>query len=200
MNKSNVLKKLIVVACIGMATLVVSCGGGLDFGTNPVKTVTVKMKGDFDVVKVGLWGSVSGNVFASANCVDGSFVIELPAQVDGRLLLDPQMEFYGLDVSDKKARIRNVQIMGFKTGSPEGSPIRVTSSHIGLAHAGAELYYVDRDVTITGSATAYGRTVVYEQCDLKKGWNFIYHYSDNNPDDMVTTYTVSNPGRLKWGL
>ena len=65
----------------------------------------------------------------------------------------------------------------------------------------AMLSYIDSDVIITGETTI-GELIkakaIYD-CNLKKGWNFLYIlFSGDEENGLVTRTTTSNPGGLVW--
>ena len=66
----------------------------------------------------------------------------------------------------------------------------------------AALVYVDNDVIITGSYSNNDdmiKTTVSYDCNLKKGWNFMYVLLSGDGEGRLTGRTTTeNPGGLKW--
>ncbi|MDR1347065.1 MAG: hypothetical protein LBJ63_01350 [Prevotellaceae bacterium] len=154
------------------------------------------------------------DVIATANYVNGGFMMTLPAKVDDHLLTPITSAFRnetipdGVTVTNPNAKILGINFLfAFKSGNQIGRfeyGYEIDDSHSTLVW----YVYADRDVSITGSysyiaddpsSTKYSYSYNFS---LKKGWNehcTIYGYSE---EDKESTTSLSNtkPNGLKWSF
>jgi len=178
----------------------------------------------FDNVKAVLYyGNNYEYVVNEANYTNGGFTIKLPATIDNKYLLpvvdvdEEDQSSNWATVSDNTAVGNGINFEGYESDSYMGdfyygtASQNQTSTSISIYSAEGTYLYVDKDVTITGSATETevtdGITVNIKStanAALKKGWNIVYYtisISANGNDGTASgtlSITTQDPGGLKW--
>ncbi|MDR2127248.1 MAG: hypothetical protein LBP63_10520 [Prevotellaceae bacterium] len=150
-------------------------------------------------------GAVLYNILASAEYVDGGFMMTLPLLIldDKWTPISNNVIPDGVNVSDPHVKTTSVDYLAtFKNGQATGKfeYICKTADNHDIC---ASYIYVDRDITITGSSDKEedNWTVINifdNIVELKKGWNEVYVTSIGGINS--TTFITSNvkPDRLKW--
>ncbi|GHV66642.1 hypothetical protein FACS1894199_10480 [Bacteroidia bacterium] len=139
-------------------------------------------------------------VVAAGTYANGGFTVNLPATLSPSHLVEAvDGESEGVTVSDKKARIAfgEFEIYAYKNSNVVGAFYCAIDGREDVL----ELYYADRDVSITGTELEEyeGSTYIYNyNLYLKKGWNIVYWgwSASNNTETYEDTTTI--PGGLKW--
>jgi hypothetical protein len=126
----------------------------------------------------------------AAPCQNGKFTITLPETIDSRWLVEPYAKESQstLKVSDRG--VRTTAMSGFSSDSGDIAPFSEDGTVTGT------LFYVDRNVTITGYEQ-YKNKAEYN-LDLKAGWNWVYITEKN--ETTFSTSTAKPNAELKWYL
>ena len=140
---------------------------------------------------------------ASVDYNNGIFVIEIPeTAVKDQNLINITDIFFDVPseiaISEPNAKGTYLSIFGYKDDEAFGEFWH--HKYTDTRNTSATFVYVDRDLTIIGSAEVDndGDTFTDEySLDLKKGWNIFYHiYSESSVSDYKTT-TEPQSG-MKW--
>ncbi|GHV61203.1 hypothetical protein FACS1894199_07890 [Bacteroidia bacterium] len=152
---------------------------------------------------------VNGNEYnydlASGTYINGRFSITLPATVPAKYLktIDKLQEEGLLTISNPAVKYANVyyidafngaEYVGDFTYRQDGTNSEITSGY----------YYVDSDVTITGSYTDddgdWTSKTTWNNVSLKKGWNIVYEKWSSSETTKTSTYeyTTTEPDGLAW--
>jgi hypothetical protein len=161
-----------------------------------------------DSVKLILYASNTYNVFTSAYA-EGGFALDLPASVDDKYLSNELvlLSLLGdIKVSNLDVRVKTeMTLAAYKRTEVAGYSIPVGEFYHGTAdetHRGY-LYYVDGDVTITGTYSQENKENgrieknVYE-INAKKGWNIMYEEDQTSETMKLEIYTTKAPADAKW--
>jgi len=128
--------------------------------------------------------NLRGVPLTNDNFSDGGFSVKMPETVSNQHLRKLSETFSGSNISDNDAKgVWNGKFVGYDS----------SDDYVGGFYcevAGKEnirffLFYVDRDVTITGSSAESTF-----DCTLKKGWNWLYMINN--------LFTTKEQGTMKW--
>ncbi|MDR1155405.1 MAG: hypothetical protein LBL04_11915 [Bacteroidales bacterium] len=173
---------------------------------SPIESITATVENgssyDLDQVKASIDYAGGSYEVVSGSYTNGGFTLTLPKTVDARYLKplfdEEDLELFGsgIKVSDTNAKTAFLYIAGYKSNVPKGSfwYIKELSASSEIE---AEIVYVDRDVTVTGSGTFFGDKEVMN-ISLKKGWNMWYDTETTTGTTTERTSATSDPGGLKW--
>jgi len=223
-----------IVMSAMFSTVLTSCdkdpkdGGGSAAIVDGKLTISVENgsshKNDIDKVKVQFveWDASTGiskyETLASSNFGNGTFTLELPANVDAKYLRSIDVFSSTVNVSNKNAKFLfdNVRIFAYNGNDKVDEIICgkvITQKNNGkVLCAFAGLMYSDSDVSISGTekytdengGNVYENNTTYS-INLKQGWNLVYMI---DVDEVITgnktvytgNMTSSAPGGLKWYL
>lgn len=194
-------------AILGLTALLTACGGG-GGGSQPPVPGNVSSASTF-VGKVTDWtaGRVTAEVLAYGDdglasltsgtiTSDGTVTLNLPKTVSSSLLypLRPSScenvlstsvdNVYALDVQSFLVRQQD-RILGLVTTRTD------TSNTVRAGTVFVSRFYVDQDVTVSGSVTCPSLKETYDQLTLKRGWNLLTRTvdaADANGDITAVTF------------
>lgn len=136
---------------------------------------------------------------ATAKVTNGKFTITLPDPVPSGVLETFNL-LSGVTASDPAVKGGDAYFDAYKSGSLVGDIFYGTNTD-GENDINVDLFYVDRDCTITGTHTDTEEKYIDQyNLNLKKGWNYwadIEKGKDANGND-VYEYNTSIPAGVKW--
>lgn len=106
------------------------------------------------------------------------------------------------DISDPTAKTGSGIIYAYKNNTKIGSlyrsKIKIDRSNLSVGDVYTEYIHSDKPVTIKGSSTVLGITVIFD-VDIKKGWNeYGVEIIENNSSNITIKCTSKIPSGLKW--
>jgi hypothetical protein len=150
------------------------------------------LNGKIDEVKGEVYDYDMDHIYIVTNAPyrNGGFTLELPGNPDAQLL-DPFEDLpASLTVSDANVKTMVVFLNAYKSGNSVGRFYHGTADW-----KGDIMWYVDRDVSITGTNTDDEGTTYKYNVHLKQGWNIMYYMEkENNTVECTTTV----PAGAKW--
>ncbi|MDR3093451.1 MAG: DUF3823 domain-containing protein [Bacteroidales bacterium] len=158
-----------------------------------------------DEERIGYDWVWTGYEVASTDYTNGGFTLKLPETVPASrlgLLFDGLSE--GVTVNPATAKGMFIVIVAYNDENEMGE-----FEYIDAKGWTASYTYVDRDVTVTGSYTGKSPSgsytentekITFDNLSLKKGWNVIYHFYEENESTKTNTSKLTNtkPAGLKW--
>jgi hypothetical protein len=167
-----------------------------------------------------VWPAGNGPSYNIINVayVNGGFTLDLPASVDDKYLYTFDEKFdvlpESIKVSNPNVKMTDPSLSAYKW-DPEATYNPVTVGYIYYGTTDilwrGNLWYVDGDVTITGSSKVertvdglqISKTTVYS-INAKKGWNIVYknevHTDTETTESETETHTTNAPAGAKWYL
>jgi hypothetical protein len=136
---------------------------------------------------------------ASAPYANGGFTLKLPESVNDKCLYnlkaaDDVKDYEGITISNPNVKGCKVFLCAYESGDSEWWNVdHKNSEWIG------RLYYVEADLSITGSHIDKYYSTKYSNFHLKKGWNIVYFkYIEKNARESESEYTTQVPSGAKW--
>jgi hypothetical protein len=191
------LLKLVAVGIILM-TAAVACnkdpkgGGGSDsaFVINATNIEGVDDKDQIDNVKALVYSEIENYPAGTAKFQNNGFKVNLCATVPDNHLGSWDIICWGASgiVSDTSAKVNYTHIIACNSAGREIGAFWFFEEKD--MYCFGRYLYADRDFTIKGNGIMY----TYD-CDLKKGWNIVYHYHEGG--GKITTQKPSGVN-LEW--
>jgi len=155
-------------------------------------------------VAITLWDyDDRSHTVATGTWANDGFTITLPETINTELLYPIFYYEQGLNLSDTLARWRDVWVRAYDEQQRNRGQFSYWSGD-GDAYSGLYLFYVDRDVTITGTRPFFNESVYgpptiggYEvwNVQLRAGWNRIYVKREERTLYNISTEPISG---LRW--
>ncbi|MDR1338646.1 MAG: hypothetical protein LBK58_01075 [Prevotellaceae bacterium] len=152
--------------------------------------------GEIDLVKAEVYSENDETTLASVSYTNGGFTLKLPESVSDKYLDNFVKDYLGDDyegitVSNPNVKVCEVNLEAYESGSDN----RIGSFYHKTEDWEGDLYYVEADLSITGSSTdEYGDTSKFSNFHLKKGWNIIYFKHIG----YIYEWTTQVPEGAKW--
>ena len=199
-NTSDSARKAVIVITSGTSkakvTINQAAGGNTGGGDGDefiitATNVTALGVSDSDVVKVAaVWLPFDAETddeavtVATAAYSNHGFTIKLPALANNMLERLPEEEG-GITVSDPTAKVGSIVIVGLNADDEFLYFFDYASDDFSVV---TQYMYADRDVNVIGALFEEGsyENEIYDM-RLKKGWNAMYNYYNENNDDIYTT-------------
>jgi hypothetical protein len=173
-----------------------------DGGVIAGNTVTVAVEngashnGQIDTVKLVIERGDDGNhVIASLPYGGGNFTVNLPASVNDSLLKPMEYLPAGITTSNRGVKGEFAFLYACKSGQLVGQIYHGTEPGDGNNLDGY-LFYLNGDVSITGTRTHPYRTANEYRVNGKKGWNMLYITRCTNLTSRAVT--TGAPAGAKW--
>ena len=200
------MKKIIMLAVLGIALVLSACGNSSSGeAARVVQGNIADYTGSTGALEVSLSSDLSSAGTGSMSA-DGSFRAELSATLSASAL-EPITFFEGCDaivISDRNAqftRVAEINVLGengeegFLTLASEAPSENAPASFTAVGRL-----YVDRDVTVTGTCEEAGAPASLTlDLDLGRGWNvFTLRFEENANPFGSSTYTSGEASDVAW--
>lgn len=192
---------------IGLTVLLSACGlsGGGNANIRIVSSDVQNYDGPEGTVAAYIFtGMVSDPIGSGTISSSGALSVELDESVPASELLSiADVVPAGLDISDTEVQAGQVYIEVVTNDIAVGQLMRTSYSDISAVGVGAKeahYFYVDREVSVSGTATGQSMTS-HADLDLKTGWNLVIAEVtevDSNGKPIEINMTTGGASGLEW--